>query len=365
MWIGIVMILPVIAGMLIIDRLHMPAHYARASLTLSVTIVTPALLLLTLVSAWPRLNRLARPLTAAFAFAGGLGYLWLLDLAIRDAMPINFAGFVAITVFVYLCLGLGFYLAALVGLSLFAILVGGVLVPQGLTADMVYNVLYGAFANLVGLHGAYLLEHRRRRGYLEARLLEIAAGEDKLTGLANRRRIDEQLEFAWRQAREHGGTLALLLVDIDHFKRYNDHFGHQAGDRALKQVGRTVADALRRPTDLAGRYGGEEFLVLLTDTDRQFAGKLAEQIRERVLALRISQAADGTDGVLTVSVGVAVIVPASADRSLEGFVQVADEALYEAKEGGRNQVRIAGSDTSIQTGIFRGVTTDSYPTNSG
>lgn len=360
---GIGIALLLLAGLMAADWIYMPEAYGRTARSIGVGLVIPGALLLLALSTVRRARRLMQPLTAMIAFSGGLAYIGLMIIAVRDGLPVYYSGFVTITVFVYLFLGLGFYTASVVALSLFLIYAGATFSAEGLTMNLAYNLLFGAFANLVGLHGAYVMEHRRRRGYLEARLLENVAGQDKLTGLANRRRFDEQLEFAWQQARTNGGTLALLIIDIDHFKRYNDHFGHQAGDRALRKVAGTIARTIRRPTDLAGRFGGEEFVVLLTATERQYAVRFGEQIRERVIALEIPHPADGANGRLTVSIGIATIEPATADRSLEGFIQLADEALYTAKEGGRNRVQLAGSDTSIHTGIFRGVTTDSYPVN--
>jgi two-component system, chemotaxis family, sensor kinase Cph1 len=161
------------------------------------------------------------------------------------------------------------------------------------------------------------------------------ASTDGLTGVANRRAFDEHLQREWARAIRSRRSLALIILDLDFFKQYNDHFGHPMGDECLKQVAHVLQHE-RRPTDLAARIGGEEFSLILPDTDIEGAMAVAESVRSRIEGLHLDHAKSPM-GVVTASFGVAV---ATADRSgtAQDLIQAADTALYEAKKGGRNRV---------------------------
>lgn len=167
--------------------------------------------------------------------------------------------------------------------------------------------------------------------------LQQLAVEDPLTGLANRRRFDEFLEREWQRSHRTRSPLAVLMLDVDSFKRYNDTYGHQAGDRCLQGVAGVLRDTIQRTTDLAARYGGEEFAVVLVDTSEAAARAIAESVRARVESLAIPHAASTAAGVVTVSVGVADTV-AGGHSAPSDVVAAADRALYRAKDGGRNRV---------------------------
>jgi diguanylate cyclase (GGDEF)-like protein len=200
---------------------------------------------------------------------------------------------------------------------------------------------------------AWQIERQSRRSFLEGRLIAQLAEHDALTGAKNRRVFDEQLTRLWQQAVDDGRPLAILLIDVDHFKDYNDRYGHQAGDVALQQVANAVQAQIHRPLDLLSRYGGEEFAALLYDMDGPQARDIAERMRLAVSALSIEHRGSRVARVVTISIGVAAIQPA-ADRESFGALQLADEALYTAKVGGRNNVHLAAeSDYSdLQTGVF-------------
>ena len=168
-----------------------------------------------------------------------------------------------------------------------------------------------------------------------AKLAELSIS-DFLTGLANRRRFDEALETEWARARRSGQPMALLMLDIDHFKAINDRYGHQIGDACLQQVAGVISENAARAADVAARYGGEEFAVICADSDAEGARNLAEKIRQSVEELDLGHK-DGPHGVVTVSVGIAALVPDDA-LPAKALVQAADRALYDAKEGGRNRV---------------------------
>jgi len=170
------------------------------------------------------------------------------------------------------------------------------------------------------------------------RRLEDLAATDALTLLPNRRGFDVRLAQEWRRSRREQTPLSLLLLDVDCFKLFNDHYGHQGGDDCLRRVGQGILDAARqRPGDIAARYGGEEFVVILPDTDELGAVHVAERIRAAVEALAIPHAAHPC-GRVTASGGAATARPEAAGTDLSGLIRLADEALYRAKCEGRNRV---------------------------
>ena len=187
--------------------------------------------------------------------------------------------------------------------------------------------------------GALVLERQSRRAFLESQLIGELAQHDVLTWTKNRRMFDESLARLWRQASSDARSMAIMLIDIDDFKAYNDRYGHQAGDVALRQAALAMQCCARRPLDLVARYGGEEFGVILFDTDRAGAQAAAEAMRRAVQELAIEHDSSRCCDVLTISVGVAVVEP-TAWRNPYGALQLADEALYRAKSNGRNRVEL-------------------------
>lgn len=169
------------------------------------------------------------------------------------------------------------------------------------------------------------------------RELERLSLQDGLTGLSNRRHFDMALEEEFKRAMRAHTPLALLMIDVDFFKRFNDIYGHPAGDDCLKQLGTALRRAHSRPGDLAARYGGEELVVLLPNTDTGGAAELAERFRRAVLEQAIPHA-ENPAGFVTVSIGVASCRPGRNQASGNAPIEAADKALYWTKDGGRNRV---------------------------
>ncbi|MBO9540501.1 GGDEF domain-containing protein [bacterium] len=163
------------------------------------------------------------------------------------------------------------------------------------------------------------------------------AEADGLTGIPNRRIFDEVLVREWERCGRQATPLSLVMLDIDYFKVFNDTYGHQAGDDCLRQVAKALAGQVNRPGELVARYGGEEFSIILSDTDALGAEQIAERVRSQVEALAIPHAGSKAAPCVTMSLGVATLVPRPEDAA-DRMVALADHALYQAKQEGRNRV---------------------------
>jgi diguanylate cyclase (GGDEF)-like protein len=168
--------------------------------------------------------------------------------------------------------------------------------------------------------------------------LSILALTDSLTGIGNRRYFDEQFQSLLSMAQRGKAPLAVLMIDLDHFKRYNDLYGHQAGDDCLRQVGVCIADSFQRPGDCAARYGGEEFAVISVGMSMEELQQHAQQLCDKVRALDLAHL-DSPCGAVTVSVGGVARIP-TRDTLALSLLKAADKALYQAKQRGRNRVVI-------------------------
>ena len=219
-------------------------------------------------------------------------------------------------------------------------------------ADVAYYATELLITSAVGAFVYQGVERQLRTSFLERGLLSEMVARDGLTGLKNRGAFDDDYARLWQQAMRERRALALLLLDVDHFKAYNDRYGHQAGDAALQRVAHVAQRFARRPLDIAARYGGEEFLVALYDLGAEHVREIAEELRESVQALGIPHD-DSPAGVVTASIGVSIVSPRPG-RSAEGALQLADEALYAAKRSGRNGIRVVDCyGVNYSTGAFR------------
>lgn len=188
-------------------------------------------------------------------------------------------------------------------------------------------------------------EKKRAAVEIEAanRKLQRLANLDGLTQLANRRYLDSYLAQQWKAARQEQQPLSLILFDVDFFKRFNDHYGHLAGDRCLSMIGKTTQMTIKRATDLVARYGGEEFAIILPGTPLVGAIAIAEQIQGAIQTLKIDHVASEISDLVTISLGIACLIP-QPNTGFESLINAADTALYDAKRQGRNRYALHANE---------------------
>jgi diguanylate cyclase (GGDEF)-like protein len=247
--------------------------------------------------------------------------------------------------------------------------VAGTLLAWSLDGSVNWEILHRTFtgASLLGMFIAYSAERRDRELFIQTDLLRAVqarteeyagkldqlARQDPLTGLANRRHFDEELELEWRRGARQHSPLAVLMIDIDNFKHYNDSLGHVNGDSCLRQVTDIIATHTRRPGELAVRYGGEEFLLMFPDTDRERACQIAERLLQSFHEARLPQAPGLDRDCITVSIGVAVALPGTSLTAAGELICAADDALYEAKHAGRDAWRYAKAPEQAAVAALR------------
>ncbi|EMI2661576.1 GGDEF domain-containing protein [Acinetobacter baumannii] len=262
-------------------------------------------------------------------------------------------------VIIYGAVGMRFYTAIIAGW------VGGligILVSTYLNGDIDWTFLNRTytFSSFLGMTLAYATDRQHRENYLQncmielnrielmqqAQQLSLLSQQDALTGLANRRYLDETLDNEWRRALRHETPLTIMMVDIDFFKPYNDSLGHLKGDQCLKDIPTAISSIAARSGDLVARYGGEEFLLLFPMTNAQQAKIQAERLMNAIKKIAIVHPCSSVSPYVTISVGVATTIPRLND-SISAFVSRADHALYQAKTNGRNQYQIALNEEQI------------------
>ncbi|GAB6268351.1 MAG: GGDEF domain-containing protein [Smithella sp.] len=214
------------------------------------------------------------------------------------------------------------------------------------------------------LIGTFLIERSLRQNYLQSRLLSVENRDleesnltlqylsaiDGLTQIANRRSLDRSLAIEWQRARRKREPVGFIMADIDHFKMFNDTYGHQAGDECLRIVASLIKDHARRPGDLAARYGGEEFALVLTNSSAEQARIIAEQVRKKIMETTIKYKKSVSTNI-TASLGVASMVPGIGQANPDALILEADQAMYRAKRSGRNRVMVSGQPDDDQAVI--------------
>jgi diguanylate cyclase (GGDEF)-like protein len=321
-------------------------------------VLCPLLVTLGVAISVPAAQRYYTEVVAVGVTLIGFIVIYIAHLAALSGFSYVLAGLVLVVLYGCLFLGLLFNVAVAVTAIMVAThFITGIAI--GLPFDALYysTAILGGAAVIGGI-AAYNLEYALRTNFLETRLLNELAERDGMTGLYNRRIFDDYVERLWRQSRREGTGVAIIFVDIDFFKLYNDLQGHQAGDDCLKRVAKCIARGAKRPFDFAARYGGEEFVLVLYGPPDEHARSVPEQIRRDVLELAIPHAGSQVAKHVTVSVGFTVATPETS-RSLAGAIQTADEALYQAKREGRNRVVFKDSNgDDVETGNFRVIQRD-------
>lgn len=206
--------------------------------------------------------------------------------------------------------------------------------------ELIARILYHskAYLSLLQRDEAFRALHESQQKLMEANIqLQRMMNMDGLTGLNNRRCFDEYAATEWSRAAREQSAISLLMIDVDYFKKYNDTYGHLAGDEVLKKIAQTIQKSTQRPADLAARFGGEEFVIVLPATPLDGARHLAQIIHGAVEALNIPHAASAITDHATVSIGGASVIPKPGD-ALVNLLETADSGLYEAKRKGRNQI---------------------------
>jgi diguanylate cyclase (GGDEF)-like protein len=295
-----------IAVLMLVLRLRTPQ---MLELLMVVSIAVGATGRMVMVTLHPTMTEMGTTLMVGLLF---VIYLYL---------PIRFVASVAIAVIFSILAPLGWWLSQ----------------AAGLPPDQLYRTLvWLLFANAIGFTAANSLQRSLRTQFAQSLLLQQLLSTDSLTGIANRRRFDSMLEREWRRCGRTGAPLSLLMIDVDHFKAYNDQFGHQQGDDCLRQVARLLLEGVGRPGDLVARYGGEEFVCMLPDNGMAGALAVANRLIAAVRDADIHHPRSPAGARLTISIGVATAKDLSGPPS--ALMAFADKLLYAAKAAGRNQV---------------------------
>jgi diguanylate cyclase (GGDEF)-like protein len=329
------------------EALQQPIYLLRLG------VACPALVLILAATVIPELQRHYQWIAATAVIVTGIAVMFISGIAAANGLPQFQMGDVLVVVYATLFLGL---LSRPVMIVAAALMISFVSVGlyHGVALDHLIFASCVIFATtLMSVLSALRMERLLRANFIENRLLNDFAERDGLTGLYNRRMFDNLTSRLWAQAQRNKESVQVILVDIDHFKAYNDLYGHQAGDNCIRRVASIIARAAKRPFDFCARYGGEEFALVLYAPSGNDATALPEQIRRETMALAIPHAhADGAK-TLTVSIGSATAQP-ETKRSLAGLIQTADEALYRAKQLGRNRVlHVDSADSDTPTGAFK------------
>jgi diguanylate cyclase (GGDEF)-like protein len=335
----------------VVESMVLSPAVNRVPRLIHLLVVVPVLLTAFATSFSPRRHRCYAPFALIAGTVLGLCTVAMLVTTASSGVPILFPCLLVTTIFIYFMGGLIFHHALAANLLVAAgYLAAGWAMRWG--GEFAYDSLCLVAENLFCAAVAYMHEKTSRLRFLEAGLLREMVARDGLTGIQNRRMFDQHMQRIWLQAVRENIRIAVLLVDIDCFKDYNDRYGHQAGDECLRAVAVSLNQCARRPLDFVARYGGEEFAVVLFEAGREYVAEVLTRIQRCVAELNIPHEASPVAGRLTVSVGAALIMP-SRHRTPDGLVQLADEALYSAKEQGRNRVVMMEAEyQALRTGRF-------------
>jgi diguanylate cyclase (GGDEF)-like protein len=338
---------------LITDREMLPDVYLTAW-KIRLWIVTPAMVICMAIVRWRAFVRFFDFFADFLILLTSGSIILILDLSHHPNVVHYHTGVILIVMFGNIVVRPRFWHAFGVSWLTFFLYVLTVTKITPMTPPVMINssvVLFSAI--IISLIANYQMERDLRWNYLRNLLteietirlenskaeLELLSSSDVLTGLANRRHCDVFLDTEWQMGIRYRTQLSMLFLDVDDFKPYNDHYGHQAGDICLQTIAAVVKECVHRPQDLCARYGGEEFIVLLSNTSRESALQLAEKIRKRVELENIPHAYSRASSRVTISIGVVSMIP-QAGLNQNILIEMADKALYNAKNLGRNQIQV-------------------------
>ena len=334
------------------DSMVLGPELNRIPSMLHMLVIIPVLLI-GLASSFSRhRHRIYPPLTITAMTILGMSVASIQIIASSGGVATLFPCLMLTIIFTYLMGGLIFYHAVAANvIVLFVYLAVGTFLSLP-SREFGFDALAMVAANLFCASVVYMHEKTSRIRFLEACLLREMVAKDGLTGIQNRRMFDLHIARVWQQAIREAERVAVLLVDIDCFKDYNDRYGHQAGDECLRAVAVSLSQCARRPLDFVARYGGEEFGLVLYEASHEYVAEVLTAIQRCIAELNIPHEASRVASRLTVSIGAAFVLP-SANRTVEGLIQLADEALYCAKEDGRNRVIVMEAEYhTLRTGRF-------------
>jgi diguanylate cyclase (GGDEF)-like protein len=323
-----------------IDLQTLPGEVAMRTVAIRLGLIMPAFIVVLVVSYRTRLCRYLTHLITAASLVAGVGTVAIIGTAFSMHSAIPYEGILLVALFIYLITCLPWWRALAVNLVTLAAFIGMEVLYQADPQARLYQIVFMGAANAVGAYGAYFLEYSARTMFLVNTLLNELAEMDGLTGLANRRTFNLHLDRTWRQAARENGCVAVAMVDVDHFKLYNDHYGHAQGDVALRAVAEAIARQARRPLDIVARYGGEEFVLLWYNPIPEQLASMGAALVAAVAALQMEHVKSAV-GRVSVSVGVAWLCPGKPGaQNQEHLLRLADNALYDAKHAGRDQVAL-------------------------
>jgi diguanylate cyclase (GGDEF)-like protein len=326
-----------VLGFAVLDHFVLSPNHARITNLVRFGMHVPAVLIMLTCSSKRFYERWYELGIGVVAPLFGIGMVIMAAASPHDEVPLVGGRLLLVTFFFYFMIGLRFREAVGANLIVLTALAVATFTTSIPTASATYLLFTLFSANLIGFAGSYALEHANRTAFLEHRLLSEVATHDGLTALLNRAAFEDQIRRVWQQAQRDRQTIAVIMIDIDFFKSYNDRYGHIAGDDCLRRVCSSLREAARRrPLDFVARYGGEELVAVLYGADKSYGESIARSLLTAVRELRIPHAGSETQPYVTVSVGV-VSVDAYRMASHDLAIELADQALYAAKHQGKDR----------------------------
>lgn len=344
-----------VASVLFLSTLLFDHFYAsdwRMAILIRLGIAGPALLLLIVVAFTPGFVHITQLIMSLSALVFTLAVVIIAYLLPDPIKELYYDMTILIVIYAFSLARLQFRNACIVGVLILLMFNLTLYVDRHIHLEilLLHNFLL-LVAAIFSLLNNYLMERSSRLEFLQAKLLQLEkqglqaaniqlkglASLDSLTNIANRRTFNTAIEDEWRRAQRQHYPLALMMIDVDYFKEYNDSYGHQQGDDCLQQIARLLAKQTRRPGDLAARYGGDEFILLFSNTDAEEAKQIAKRFRQAVRDLAITNKYSRAGDVVTLTIGIASLVPEDHQQPTE-LLNQADNALYQGKVQGRNCV---------------------------